>query len=183
MILKNSSLCLNILILPFMTQMNQLRRQFRYCISIGLMVCLYISCGEKTIATSEISFADHIWRNHPLPEITLNVQSNQKPWQLKMWLRFNASLPISVLPVRIYEIAPDGSEVSIDREIKLRDSEGELLGDKGLDIVDLELIIDEQRNYPAFGKYRYRFEHRVETIEDLPGIMDIGCSLIDVKPS
>ncbi|MFM7103925.1 MAG: hypothetical protein ACKOW8_00275, partial [Flavobacteriales bacterium] len=137
----------------------------------------------KTIATSEINFDDHIWKNNPFPEITLDVQSNQKPWQLKMWLRFNAALPISVLPVRIYEISPDGSEVSIDREIRLRDSEGELLGDKGLDIVDLEMIIDEQRNYPTFGKYRYRLAHRLETIEELPGIMDIGLSLIDVKPS
>jgi gliding motility-associated lipoprotein GldH len=146
------------------------------------MVSLF-ACGEKTIAKSEISFEDHIWTNDPLPEIALDVQSNNKPWQLKMWLRFNADLPIAVLPVRIYEISPDGSEVSIDREIKLRDSEGKLLGDVGLDIVDLDVILDEQRNYSSFGKYRYRLEHRVETIEDLPGIMDIGLSIIDVKPS
>lgn len=155
----------------------------RFTSILSVFIALLLSCGSKTIAKSEISFDDHVWKKNPLPEIVLDVQSNNKPWQLKLWIRFNANLPIAAIPVRIYEIAPDGSEVSIDREIKLRDSKGELLGDKGLDIVDLEVILDEQRNYPAFGKYRYRFEHRVETIEDLPGIMDIGLSLIDVKPS
>ena len=154
-----------------------------YPILLAVFVILFFSCGSKTIAESDISIDDHIWKNNPPPEITLDVQSNSKPWQLNLWIRFNANLPIASIPVRIYEIAPDGSEISIDREIKLRDSKGELLGDKGLDIVDLEMIIDEQRNYPTFGRYRYRLEHRVETIEDLPGIMDIGLSLIDVKPS
>ena len=164
--------------------MKQRNFQLNHCYIFFLIAILSLTaCGEKTIAKSEISFEDHLWKKTPQPEIILDVQSNNKPWQLKMWLRFNAVLPISVIPVRIYEIAPDGSEVSIDRDIQLRNSAGELLGDKGLDIVDLDVIIDEQRSYPAFGKYRYRLEHRVETIEDLPGIMDIGLSLIDVKPS
>jgi gliding motility-associated lipoprotein GldH len=147
------------------------------------IVLLFHSCGEKTLAKAEISFEDHVWKNNPMPELVLDVQANNRPWQLKLWLRFNAALPISKIPIRIYEISPDESELIIDRDITLRNDKGELLGDKGLDIVDLEVILDNQRNYAAFGKYKYRLEHRVESVDELPGIMDIGLSIIDVKPS
>jgi hypothetical protein len=61
----------------------------------------------------------------------------------------------------------------------IQPSPGKYLGEKGFDIIDLEQVIDREKEFPTFGKYTYTLSPVDNDEHGFPLIMEIGIVLKD----
>ena len=84
--------------------------------------------------------------------------------------------------MKITEINPQGERTIRDVDFKVRDENGEFIGDKGFDIVDLEYVLDVNKHFPTHGDYTYTIEQAMPmNIETLHFAMEVGLILKEQK--
>lgn len=94
-------------------------------------------------------------------------------------VRYSNGFPYDKLPVYITETDPNGESVRKDIDLVIQPKPGEYLGEKGLDIIDLEQVIDTHKEFPSFGKYTYTIVPNIEDPSGFPLLMEIGLILRD----
>lgn len=150
------------------------------------LLILLIYSGLTSCSDQNIIFEEHqdlspeyTWKKEDVKTFVIDIQQNAHPFEFSIALRVASGYAYPNLPVRIKEIAPDGSVVSRDMDIMVRDSKGDFLGDKGYDIIDIEQVIDAKKSFPTFGKYTYTIEHMAPGIDVLDFPMEIGLIVRD----
>ena len=154
-------------------------------LSILLIVNGITSCSDKNIIFEEHQelSAEYTWRKDDIKTFVIDIQQNAHPYEFSIALRCASGYAYPNLPIRIKEVAPDGSTISRDMDIMVRDANGEFLGEKGYDIIDIEQIIDAKKSFPTFGKYTYTIQHMAPDIDVLDFPMEIGLIVRDTQKS
>jgi gliding motility-associated lipoprotein GldH len=107
------------------------------------------------------------------------VKENKHPYEMAVAIRYAHGFPFNKLPIQMTETNPQGESVRRDLEIMIQPNPGEYLGEKGFDIIDLEQIIDREKEFPTFGKYTYTLVPVDNDEHGFPLIMEIGLVLKD----
>jgi len=152
---------------------------------IYLIFSTMLACSDKKVIFEEHQelSAEYTWIKEDIKTFVIDIQQNAHPMEFSIALRCATGYAYPNLPVRIKETAPDGSVVSRDMDIIVRDEDGAFLGDKGYDIVDIEQVIDAKKSYPSFGKYTYTIEQMAPEMEVLDYAMEIGLIVRDTQKS
>ena len=120
-----------------------------------------------------------IWNQTDAKVFKIDVQENKHPFELVIDFRYMTAYPYDKLLLEVMEIKPGGEKIRHDVDIPVREANGEFIGDKGFDIIDLEFVFDSNLQYPTFGTYTYEIRQVMPEIEILPGVMEIGLILRD----
>jgi gliding motility-associated lipoprotein GldH len=156
--------------------MNQILK-----ISIGLLIC-FISCKPGVINQTELKFEEpYLWMSGDTKELILEVTENSEPCELYLDVRYaEPLLPFDKLNLRIIEIQPGGVSIPRDLTIELRDAAGAILGDVSGDIVDVERLLDGNKQFLRHGKYSYKIDYNLP-VEVLGGIMEFRLRTVKKK--
>ena len=75
------------------------------------------------------------------------------------------------------ETSPSGKKQERILEIPVRDAKGEFYGEKGFDIVDIDMILDSAKTFDEKGKWTYAFEQAMDQVESLDFPMELGLTV------
>jgi gliding motility-associated lipoprotein GldH len=153
---------------------------------LGLFLFLGIalsSCQPKdALFTTNVSCSENLeWRKDQ--PITIQIPVNQNAYPLRFFINFRyaTGYKYDKLMLRMTETTPEGVVTKKDIDIPVRDEQGEFIGDKGYDIIDLEYEVDSKKQFPMHGQYTYVFEQMMPGIDVLHYAMELGVTVKDRK--
>jgi gliding motility-associated lipoprotein GldH len=140
-----------------------------------------MSCNSaKTIFEEHRSVGeDMTWQTDEPITFEVDVKENKHSYELAVAVRYSDGFPFDKLPIHMIETSPQGESVRKDIDIMIQPSKGEYLGEKGLDIIDLEQVVDTKKEFPTFGKYTYTLIPSESNHDAYPLILEIGLVLKD----
>ena len=146
-----------------------------------LALALLTGCTpQKTLFEEHKSVGeDMVWQPSEPITFTIDVKENKHAYELAVAVRYANGYPFDRLPVYITETNPAGESVRKDIDIIIQPKPGEYLGEKGFDIIDLEQVIEANKEFPTFGKYTYTIIPNVDDPSGFPLLMEIGLVLRD----
>ena len=122
---------------------------------------------------------DMVWQPSEPITFTIDVKENKHAYELALAVRYANGFPYDRLPVFMTETNPNGESVRKDIDLIIQPKPGEYLGEKGFDIIDLEQVIDANKEFPTFGKYTYTLIPDIDDPSGFPLLMEIGLILRD----
>ena len=138
-----------------------------------LLLCSW-ACQQVPINSVSLSFDEpYVWKRGEGKVLVLDVTENSEPCELILDVRY--ALPLmgfEKIQLHIVETQPTGVTIPRDVTIELKDKEGGLMGDTSGDLVDVERVLDSNKQYLRHGKYSYTITHNMPT-EILGGVMEL----------
>jgi gliding motility-associated lipoprotein GldH len=157
----------------------------KYSFAAFIFLCLTMlnSCDDgKTIYKHYEKFGDNLeWYKSDVRKFEIDISENKHPYQFVFSLRVASGYMFDKAYVRITETDPAGNKVSYDVGVPVRDEKGNFYGEKGFDIIDIEYVLDEKKEFPVFGKYNYEIQHMMDNVDPLIFTMEIGLTVKDIK--
>ncbi len=146
-------------------------------IAIGLTACqpegrIYVEHQELS---SKVS-----WSKEDVREFKVPIIDNSIEYDMSLAFRYVNGFPYQVLKVKVTEISPSGEEMIKSYDLKVREENGEYIGEPGLDIWDSDHLIEPNKKYEEKGTYTYVLEHNMPD-DPLSFAMEIGVILDKAK--
>ena len=146
-------------------------------IAIGLTACqpegrIYVEHQELS---SKVS-----WSKEDVREFKVPIIDNSIEYDMSLAFRYVNGFPYQVLKVKVTEISPSGEEMIKEYDLKVREDNGEYIGEPGLDIWDSDHLIEPNKKYEETGTYTYVLEHNMPD-DPLSFAMEIGVILDKAK--
>lgn len=152
----------------------------KHILYLSALILLAACTSGRTIFEKHQSVGDDlVWQPSEPITFTIDIAENKHAFELALAVRYANGFPYDKLPVYLTETAPSGESVRKDIDLVIQPTPGEYLGEKGLDIIDLEQVIDTQKKYPTFGKYTYTLLPAIDDPSGFPLLMEIGLILRD----
>lgn len=148
-----------------------------------MMLCL-ISCDQgKIIYKQYEKFGESLeWHKSDVRQFEIDISENKHPFKFLLTLRVASGFMYDKAYVRITETDPSGNKVSYDVGVPVRDEHGNFYGEKGFDIIDIEYVLDEKKEFPVFGKYKYEIRQMMDNVDPLIFVMEVGLIVKDETP-
>lgn len=145
---------------------------------IALTATLF-SCNDRNITFKEFQKFDDIeWKKGDNKTFVIHIDDNRKPKELVLAFRYATGYRFDKVYIKVTEINPQGERTTRDVDFKIRDENGEFIGEKGFDIVDIEYVLDANKSFPTHGDYTYVIEQAMPmNIETLHFAMEVGLVL------
>jgi gliding motility-associated lipoprotein GldH len=147
----------------------------------SILLLLLAGCNSAKVMFEEHHSVgeDMTWETSEPITFEIDIKENKHPYEMAVAIRYAHGFPFNKLPIQMTETNPQGGSVRRDLEIMIQPKPGEYLGEKGFDIIDLEQIIDTEKEFPTFGKYTYTLVPVDNEEHGFPLIMEIGLVLKD----
>ena len=100
------------------------------------------------------------------------VQKNDFDYTLKMDLQCAVHYPFDILPLEWTETHPNGDKITHELDVVIRNKDGSFNGDKALDYLNFDIILDEHHTFPTHGQYHYSIQPKMEQFEAAPFIVE-----------
>ncbi len=149
----------------------------KFCLLILIVIALaQTACNDgKTIYSEHQKLGDdYNWYKKDIKTFVFDVKQNSHPFEFVLDLRYASGYYYDKALLTITETNPSGEKIRRDLEIAIRDAKGEFIGDKGYDIIDLEYVLDEKKDFPVFGKYTYEISQDMPDVDPLEFVMEVG---------
>ena len=104
------------------------------------------------------------------------ITDNDIAYKMSLSFRFATGYQYQTANVKVTEISPSGKETVNEYELKVREANGEYIGDPGLDIWDSEHLVEANKKYEETGNYTYVIEQNTP-VDPLNFAMEIGVIL------
>ncbi len=146
-------------------------------ISIMLFIILLMgACSSKTVFDERFQFTDYKW-NHFKPIVfTVNITDINICYDLLLTLRYIPQIPYEKFPVLIQIKDPSGGERTFTHTFKIKDPDGNLIGEGLGDLWDLEDKAKEYFFFNETGKYEFKISQYTQYY-DAVCIMDLGLKI------
>ena len=146
------------------------------------------SCGgsfyekhEKVINKDDLP----VWHISDVKKFTVDVKDNQSKYKLSLALRYASGVqkgPRSAYTLKLTTTTPAGKKTVKDYVIKLKDENGEFLGDPLGQIIDLMTLVEENYTFAETGKYTFEVIHNMPPNTSITGIMEAGLKIDKIAP-
>ncbi|MFZ6053091.1 gliding motility lipoprotein GldH [Halocola ammonii] len=146
-----------------------------FFLSILFLATILIGCkpeGQVYADHKELS-PDVEWLKEDKREFNVPVEDNSALYNLSLSFRYATGYQFQVVRVKVTETSPSGDESVNEYELKVRDENGEYIGDPGLDIWDSEHLVETDKKFDETGTYTYVVEH-IMPVDPLHYAMEIG---------
>ena len=101
------------------------------------------------------------------------IQKNDYSYTLKADLQCAVHYPFDILPLEWIETTPSGQKITHELDVVIRNKDGSFNGDKALDYLNFDIVLDDQHQYPEHGVYHYEMKPLLEQFEAAPFIVEI----------
>jgi gliding motility-associated lipoprotein GldH len=113
------------------------------------------------------------WLKKDVPVFNVPIADSSGLYDMSLAFRFANGYQYQVLLVKMTETSPSGKQQVTEHELKVREDNGEYIGEAGLDIWDSEHLIAQGRTFEEAGTYSFTIEHNMP-VEVLNYAMEIG---------
>ncbi len=147
-----------------------------------ILSLILFSCqpeGRIFSENKELS-AELQWLKEDVIKFQVPVDDFSSSYNMSLNFRYATGYQYDVLKVRVTEISPSGKELVDEYDLKIRDENGDYIGEAALDIWDSEHLIKEKMKFSEGGTYTYKIEH-VMPKDPLHFAMEIGVILDKAK--
>jgi gliding motility-associated lipoprotein GldH len=145
-------------------------------ITISLIACQ--PENRVFIEHQELS-PDFEWLKKDKRSFTVPVKSGVD-YNLSLSFRYTTGYQYKVGRVKVTETSPSGAIQVYEYDLKVREANGDYIGDPGLDIWDSEHVVATNKQYKETGNYTYILEHNMPQ-DPMNFVMEIGVILDVVK--
>lgn len=144
-------------------------------LAILTIVAGIISCqpeGRVYVEHSELS-PDLEWLKKDAIEFKVPVEDNSIAYNMSLSFRYAYGYQFKVVKVKVTETSPSGKQQVNNFDLKVRDNDGNYLGEPGYDIWDSEHIVEAGKRFDETGIYTYVIEHNMP-VDPVNLAMEIG---------
>ena len=145
---------------------------------IALLGVFLAACqpeGRVYVEHEELS-PDVEWLKKDSREFKVPIEDKEQEYKMSLSFRYANGYQFNTADVIVKEISPSGKEEMREYSLKIRDENGEYIGDAGYDIWDSEHLVEKSKKYNETGEYTYIIEHNMPT-DPLYFAMEIGLIL------
>lgn len=146
-------------------------------IAIGLFACQ--PEGRIFIEHQELS-PDLEWLKKDTREFKVPVNDNSLVYNMSLSFRYINGFEYSFVKVKITETSPSGIEGVKEYDLKVREENGDYIGELAYEIWDSEHMIEQNIKYKETGTYTYVIQHNMSE-DPLKYAMEIGVILDKVQ--
>jgi GldH lipoprotein len=101
------------------------------------------------------------------------VQKNDYTYTLKMDLQCAVHYPFDILPLQWTETTPEGETITHELDVVIRNKDGSFNGDKALDYLNFDIVLDDNHAFPIHGNYHYEMKPLLEQFEAAPFMVEL----------
>jgi len=116
------------------------------------------------------------WLKADTRKFEIPVEDVSLTYDLSLSFRYATGYQYPTANVKVTETSPSGVEVVYEYELKVREANGDYIGDAGLDIWDSEHLVEKSKKYSEKGVYTYVIEQNTP-VNPLNYAMEIGMIL------
>lgn len=120
------------------------------------------------------------WLKEDQKEFQIPIEDKNKTYKMSVSFRYANGYQFQTAKLKVTEISPSGKEQTYDYSLKVREDNGDYIGDPGYDIWDSEHLVEPTKQYDETGEYTYIVEHDMPN-DPLNFAMEIGLILDEKK--
>lgn len=142
-------------------------------LTFGLIACQ----PEGRVYTKHFELSPQVeWLKKDVREFKVPIEDNSIAYNLSLSFRYANGYQYQVARVKVTETSPSGNENVNEYELKVRQDNGDYIGEPGYDIWDSEHLVEAGKKYEETGTYTYVIEH-IMPADPLNFAMEIGVIL------
>lgn len=144
----------------------------------ALILISLIACqpeGRVYVEHKKLS-PDVEWLKEDSKEFKVPIEDASQPYKMSLSFRYANGYQFQIAKVKMTEISPSGKEQTYNYTLKIREDNGEYIGDAGYDIWDSEHLVEPAKKFQETGEYTYIIEHDMPN-DPLNFAMEIGIIL------
>ncbi len=146
-------------------------------IAIGLFACQ--PEGQIYVEHQELSPGLE-WLKKDTREFKVPIEDNSISYNMSLSFRYVTGFQYDFVKVKVIETSPSGNEIVKEYDLKVREDNGDYIGEAGYDIWDSNHLIEPNKKYKESGLYTYVIEHNMPN-DPLDFSMEIGVILEKAK--
>lgn len=148
---------------------------------IVIVLIGFIGCQpEERIYSEHKELSPELrWLKADTKEFKVPVNDTETAYNLGMSFRFVNGYQYDGLKVSVTETSPSGKETVNEYTLKVRNENGEYIGEAGYDIWDSEHVIVPNKRYEESGTYTYTIAPNMPH-DPVLNVMEIGV-ILDLK--
>jgi len=120
------------------------------------------------------------WLKKDLRTFKVPVSDNSQGYNMSLSFRYASGYQYQTANVKVTETSPSGKESVKDYVLKVREANGDYIGEPGYDIWDSEHLVEANKHYKETGIYTYVIEQKTP-VDPLKFAMEIGVILDKAK--
>ena len=138
----------------------------------------FIACQpEGRVYTKHKELSPNVeWLKKDSRKFEVPIENKEQAYNLSLTFRYATGYQFEVAKVKVTETSPSGEQTVNEYDLKIRDKNGEYLGEPGYDIWDSEHPVETNKTYTETGTYTYEIEHNMP-VDPLNFAMEIGVVL------
>ena len=150
--------------------------------ALCLLSFLLFSCQQEgRIYAEHLELSPDVeWLSEDKREFNIPIEDNSIPYNMSLSFRYATGYQYQVAKLKVTETSPSGKVTTEEYDLKIRDDNGDYIGDPGFDIWDSEHIVVSNKTYKETGIYTYLIEH-VMPSDPLYYAMSVGVILDKVN--
>lgn len=143
---------------------------------------LLVSCtpeGQIFSENQELS-PELTWKKKDTRKFEVAVDDNSPNYDVTLAFRYADGFPQQVMKVKVTETSPSGKKAEFKYDLKVRQDNGDYIGEGSLDIWDSEHVVEKGKKYEETGTYTYVIEHDMPR-DPVQLVMEIGMIIAKAK--
>lgn len=141
---------------------------------LAVVLSLFACQQEGRIYVKHKDLSPNIeWLKKDTREFKVPIEDSSIPYVLSLSFRYANGYQYQVAKVKVIETSPSGKVSVNEYDLKVREDNGDYIGEPGFDIWDSEHAVESNKKYEEKGTYTYRIEHMMPS-DPLHFAMEIG---------
>lgn len=148
-----------------------------FLVLFALVFCFTACQPENRIyhVHQELS-PDLEWLKEDVKEFEVAIKDNSVPYDMSLTFRYATGYQFQTANIKVTETSPSGKISVKEYKLKVREENGDYIGEPGYDIWDSQHLVEEDKQYEETGVYTYKME-QVTPADPLNFAMEIGLIL------
>lgn len=113
------------------------------------------------------------WLKKDVREFKVPIDDNSITYDMSLSFRYATGYQYETANVKVTETSPSGKKTVSEYALKVREPNGDYIGEAGLDIWDSAHLVEANKKYEEAGTYTYVIEQNTP-VDPLPFAMEIG---------
>ncbi len=144
-------------------------------IAVLFAIICFVACqpeGRVYVEHEKLS-PDVEWLKEDVKEFKVPIEDKGQVYKMSLSFRYANGYQFQIAKVKVKEINPSGKEQTFNYSLKVREDDGNYIGEAGYDIWDSEHIVEPTKKFEEIGEYTYIIEHDMPN-DPLNFAMEIG---------
>ena len=139
-------------------------------LAIGLMAC---GPDGRVYEKHKDLSPDLEWLKVDARTFKVPIAETAGAYDFSLSFRYIEGYPFQVVKIKMTETSPSGAVSEKSFDLKLREDNGDYIGEPGLDIWDSSHLVEPGKVFSEKGTYTYVLEHEMPA-DPVNGVMEIG---------